>query len=101
MEAEDESQNMTRRISRRRIFGAIVAASLIAASVYFAFEHRRMDRAFYQWIDARPMTINVDLSQPSKVAAPFHQTCQSSHGEAFYLTVEALDDRRNAKLLRG
>ena len=92
---------MPQRISIRRIVGAIVAAGLIAATAYFALAYRRMDREFYEWIDARPVEVAVDLSRPGKISAPFRQTCQVSHGEAFYLTVEPSGDRPNSQLLDG
>ena len=92
---------MTRRISIRRIVGAVVAVGLIIQAVAFALEYRRRDRSFYDWIDARPASMAVDLSRPGTVTAPFHQTCQVSHGEAFYLTVDPIGDRNKSELLRG
>ena len=94
---------MTRQMSIRRVLSSIVAAGLIAAAVYFALEYRRMDRSFHEWIDARPVTMAVDLSRPGNFSAPFRQTCQISHAEAFYLTVRPLPkgDRDNSQPLHG
>jgi hypothetical protein len=78
-----ENPAMPQRISTRRIIGAIIAVGLLAGAVKFAIDYRRMDRQFYEWFDARPLNVAVDLSQPGTVTAPFHQTCQVSHGEAF------------------
>lgn len=94
---DDENPPMPQRNSIRRIVGAIIAVGLLAGAVNFALDYRRMDREFYKWFEARPLTVAADLSQPSTVTAPFHQTCQVSHGEAFYLTIKpaSLNDGRN------
>ena len=60
-----------------------------------------MDREFFAWIDARPLNVAADLSRPGTFTAPFDQTCQVSHGEAFYLTVGPTTDPSNAQLLHG
>jgi hypothetical protein len=70
-------------------------------AVYFAIEYRRLDRQFFDWIDARPLTIKAALSQPSRLTAHFNQTCQISHGEAFYLTVNPNGDLPKSDVLKG
>jgi hypothetical protein len=92
---------MAQRISIRRIVGAVTGAGLIAGAVFFTLEHRRLDREFFAWTDARPLHVAADLSRPGTVTAPFNQTCQVSHGEAFYLTVEGPTDRSDVELLHG
>jgi hypothetical protein len=90
---------MVKRISIRRFVGAIIAGGLILGAVYCWFEHRRMDQEFLGWIDARPLDVTADLSQPGKITAPFHQTCQISHGEEIYLTVTPTADHYIASTL--
>jgi hypothetical protein len=90
---------MVKRISIRRIVGATIAGGLILGAVYCWFEHRRMDQEFLEWIDARPMDVTADLSQPGKITAPFDQTCQISHGEEIYLTVTPAADHYIASTL--
>jgi hypothetical protein len=92
---------MPQGISIRRIFGAITATGLIAGAIYCTLEYRRLDQEFFDWIDARPLKMSVDLSRPGQITAPFVQTCQISHGEAFYLTINPLADRNASDLLDG
>ena len=64
---------------------------LFAATVYSFIEFRRMNREFYEWIDARPMSATVDLSKPGRFTTAFRQTCHRAHGEAIYVSIPATD----------
>ncbi|MFA6562176.1 MAG: hypothetical protein WCV00_09755 [Verrucomicrobiia bacterium] len=70
-----------------RTIACAVAGLLCAASIFlliFAHNHRR---DFYQWKQARPIDIPVDLSKPGQFTGGFAQTCHISHGEAICLAV--------------
>ncbi len=92
---------MSRRISIRRIIGAIVAAVLVTATVFLASLSYQVGRQFSECLNARPATLAVDLSRPGRATAPFHQTSQFSYAEAFYVTVKPKVDPGRSKLLRG
>ena len=95
---------MTQRISILRIFGAMAAATLHILAVISMVEYRRADRRFWESVNARPMTVVVDLSQPGTFFTPFNQTRQSSHGENFYLTISppaGLANKERLKDLEG
>lgn len=92
---------MSQRISILRIFGAIAAVTLITGTVTSVIEYRRMDRKFWEWVNARPMSAPVDLSQPGAFTAPFHQTRHGGHGEAFYLNVDPMPPSDYEELLKG
>jgi hypothetical protein len=79
---------MAQPVSIRRILLALVALALSVATVIFVVEFRRLDRQFYEWIDARPTSLPVDLSKPGTYTAAFQQTCSSSHGEVLYLELK-------------
>jgi hypothetical protein len=81
-------ENMNRSLSIRRLFLALVTIALAGFAFYFFCEFRRLDRQFYEWVEARPISLSVDLSEPSTYSAPFQQTCSISHGEAIFLSVQ-------------
>ena len=72
-----------------RLFGAAVAAALIAVTVYLAVESRWMYRVVEEAAAARPVSVPIDLSRPGKTTAPLKQTYGSSCHEALFL--ELLD----------
>src|SRR5262245_9007291 len=76
---------MARRISWRFALGGLATAALIGATTYFALDSRQRDRAFRQWVVARPVSMTVDCARTGRYSAPFKQTCQVAHGEAICL----------------
>lgn len=46
---------------------------------------------FYEWIEARPMQVSVDLSTPAVHTAPFKQTCYIAHGQSIYVAYDRAD----------
>ena len=82
-----------RKLAIGRTVGLVIAVLALGAAASLWWESRRLDRAFVEWIDARPMEATVDLSQPGEITVPFHQTCQISHGESIYLESRAGDNR--------
>lgn len=92
------SNPMIRQVAIGRLIASIVAVGLLLACAYSALEYRRKDREFFEWIDARPLTTSIDLSRPGKTSALLKQTCQTSHGEAFYLTVASMPPATKARM---
>jgi len=74
-----------RRIAIGRLIGLGIAIVCAVVSAWHFYEASQREAEFRRWFDARPMEIAVDLSKPGEIAAPFHQTCSISHGEALYL----------------
>jgi hypothetical protein len=78
----------SRRISIGRLIAATLAALLTAVAAFFAYGAYDLDRQFYEALDARPISLEVNLSQPGEFSAPFTQTYTASHGESIHLLVE-------------
>jgi hypothetical protein len=74
-----------------RIFGLLIAAVGIGASIWWARAAVRRNAEFHQWREARPLETSIDLSRPGETTAPFQQTCSTSHGESIFLDSD-LDD---------
>jgi hypothetical protein len=86
-----------RRFAIARIIGLLLALMGIGLSAWFAREAIRLNAEFHQWLVARPMEADMDLSQPGETTVRFHQTCSISHGEALYVDAN-LDDAAQQNL---
>jgi hypothetical protein len=104
MQCEPRRSSMeARRISIGRLITATFAALLTAATAVFVDGSCNSDRRFHEAIDARPMSLDIDLSQPGEFSAPFTQTYCEAHGEIIRLIVESPDGtgRATAEQLAG
>jgi hypothetical protein len=70
-----------RKWSWLRAIGWIIAIGLIVAAVILIVEGARWRARFDEWIVAKPVAFNADLSKPGRFSAPFHQTCELAHAE--------------------
>ena len=70
-----------------RTIASVIAVILILTGIYFLFESYRYRQKFYEWLNAEPINIAVDLSKPGKFSGKFHQTCYVAHGEELLLQV--------------
>jgi hypothetical protein len=80
----------------------VIAAILIAATLYFTTEWYRLGRDLDECEDARPVSVAVDFSRPGTIRAPFKQAYTLPDGEAFYLAMPFdIPVVRALELLRG
>jgi hypothetical protein len=84
--------NLSRSLSIRRLFLALMAIAITIPAIYYLCEYRSLNRQYYEWVEARPISLPVDLSEPGTYSAPFRQTCSISHGEGIFLGVQAPPD---------
>jgi hypothetical protein len=88
--------------STGRIVACVIAAILIATTLYFTTEWYRLGRDLDECADARPVSVAVDFSRPGTIRAPFKQAYTLPDGEAFYLAMPFdIPVARALELLRG
>lgn len=77
-----------RRVSIGRIVALILAVGFLGVAGWCGVEAWFWGSSFYEWLEARPTEMMVDLSQSGTTTAAFHQTCSIAHGEVIYLECE-------------
>lgn len=60
----------------------------LAGSVHFYGAANAWERRFDEWLLARPIELDVDLSAPGSFEGLFDQTCSIAHGEVIDLRIE-------------
>lgn len=92
-----------RKIATGRVIGLTLVLVSTAIAIKCAVDAVRRDAEFYEWVDARPMQVDIDLSQTGTITTPFEQTCSISHGEGLYLDLnhEMEDQAELRELLDG
>jgi hypothetical protein len=83
--------NAPHKIAIARIVALVVTLALMPLAISMTMTAIRISGRFAQWQKDRPVDVAVDLSKTGTTTAPFHQTCQSAHGESIFLNVEGLD----------
>jgi hypothetical protein len=76
-----------RRVSVGRIICAVLAAILIAVTVFYAREWYKWGRELHECADARPASLAVDLSKPGRFTTPLNQFSTLPDAEGFYLSL--------------
>jgi hypothetical protein len=91
------------RIAIGRFVGLLLALIGIALSIWFARDAVQRNADFHEWLVARPMETEIDLSTPGETTVPFHQTCSISHGEALYFDcdLEEVAKRKPEEVFKG
>lgn len=82
------------KIAALRTIGLVLMIVGMGSGIYFALEARRIYTGYFQWMDARPFEMTVDLSKPGKAVAPFVQTCQSAHSEDVFFNCPELSEQQ-------
>jgi len=72
-----------------RTIASVIAGGLIIAGGFFLIEAYRLRQEFDRHIQARPLDLKVDLSQPGKFNGEFHQTWRACHSQTINLHVPA------------
>lgn len=88
----------------RRILWWVIAgtALLFAAGAALFFQQGRdWHRRFDEWLVARPVDLEVDLSVPGTFSAPLLQTCSVAHAEVFELLTPDSPVTPDADVLEG
>lgn len=80
-----------RKLAIGKLFGVVFALFSILCAIFFYSFANHYDEQFQNWTTARPMTTEIDFSQPGMMTVPFHQTCSSSHGEGIFLDHDLTD----------
>jgi hypothetical protein len=83
--------NAPRKIAIARIVALCITVLLLPLAFQASRAAARDSGRFAQWQKDRPVDVAVDLSKTGTTTAPFHQTCQTAHGESIFLNVEGLD----------
>lgn len=92
-----------RKLAKLRLAFVIVAVTALVATAYFSYAAYQANEDFHRWLTARPMRVQLDLSQRGTVTVPFQQTCVSAHSEGIYLDCTILDQQKQIPkgLLKG
>jgi hypothetical protein len=83
--------NTSNNITTGRIVACVFLFAFIGVSIYFGMAAWKWNSDFYEWIDARPMQMAVDLTTPATYSAPFTQICAMAHGQTIYVAYENPD----------
>lgn len=78
-----------KKLSLGRKIVLVVAGILLLAGIFFLVKAYQYHKQFYEWVEAEPINIEVDMSKPGKYSGQFHQTCAISHGEELLLQLPA------------
>jgi hypothetical protein len=78
-------------IAKGRIAACVFLLTSVGGSVYFGIAAWKWNSDFYEWIDAEPMQMTVDLTTPSTHSTPFTQTCVMAHGQSICVTYDNPD----------
>ena len=92
-----------RKLAKLRLTFMIVAVLTLVATACFSYTAYQANVDFHDWQTDRPMSVQLDLSQPGQVSVPFQQTCVSAHSEGIYLDCTILDQQKQIPqgLLKG
>ncbi|MCH9654731.1 MAG: hypothetical protein K0U86_06720 [Planctomycetes bacterium] len=83
---------LMRKLAIGRLTGVIRALLSILCAVFFYSSSNYVFEQFQKWTTARPMTTEIDFSQPGTITVPFRQTCSISHGEGIFLDHDIKDE---------
>lgn len=79
---------MLQSLTPGRVAGLLIAIVSISGCYSCARDAQRKNDEFHQWLSAKPMDTQVDLSRQGEVTVPFQQTCSVSHGQAVYVKMD-------------
>ena len=68
-----------------RIISTIIAAGLLLFAFFSIRDGYSICHNFDNWLTAKPMNMEVDLSKKQIFKGSFNQVCSIAHGESVYL----------------